>query len=260
MNCCENLGTPLDDLHIKTRTKSKDVFRAGMFGLNTIFRNADLKSTSVYQLFVQYCGCVEDYSRRELTYEKDALNAFMGIMQRFESIMVNSFVGVSSFARVNGLAYPVGIHERLCNLLFTISLSWRHHGSTSVKRRPKFPSWTWAGWSGGVHFATLRQSALWPPNQNRALNFAFEDESGTRSKLSARAHKDRPSNLADVFLCLKAVPVPVGSFFYNSNPKSGLRSGPFEGNAGTSGSWKLFKYDAHLYLSDNCIPDLQLSE
>ena len=34
MNCCESIATPLDEIHIRNRSRILDWIRAGMFGRN----------------------------------------------------------------------------------------------------------------------------------------------------------------------------------------------------------------------------------
>ncbi|KAI1121411.1 heterokaryon incompatibility protein-domain-containing protein [Nemania abortiva] len=85
MNCCENLHTPLDSLHVKDKSRIRVLFRAGLFDCQTQFGKMNPIDLSVDELWARYCVCVEDYSKRELTYDADALNAFQGIIQRVRS-------------------------------------------------------------------------------------------------------------------------------------------------------------------------------
>ncbi|RYC54011.1 hypothetical protein CHU98_g12196 [Xylaria longipes] len=256
MSCCENLHAPLDSLHIKTRTKIKDIFRAGMFGRGQQFGRMNPKTLSIYDMHLQYCACVEDYSTRELTYDSDALNAFFGIIKRFE---LNEGKALET---VQGLSYPTSERfsvrwDYLCH-----SLCWRHHGSINVKRRPQFPSWTWAGWSGGVHFANTGGGHTYDRYcfAYRFRELAFEDQSGTRRELPQNEHQSQSSNSAYMYLCLKAHTVPASAFTYSRHPKAKSKSGGLQRHAETGASWRLFEYDANLYLSEKGLSDLQLSE
>lgn len=72
------------------------------------------------------------YSYRDMTSEKDALRAFDGIAQQLRSI------------------YPAGFLYGLPIEDFDWGLLWRSQWPPT--RRAHFPSWTWAGWKGGLWF------------------------------------------------------------------------------------------------------------
>jgi hypothetical protein len=78
---------------------------------------------SAYQILLLY------FSRRELTKDNDAINAFAGML------------------RFLGTRMKTPILEGLPTASFDISLLF--FGS-ELRRRPGFPSYSWAGWSGPV--------------------------------------------------------------------------------------------------------------
>lgn len=76
----------------------------------------------------KYFDLVQGYNRRALTFESDALNAFKAVT----SALTKSF--------------PGGFHFGLPVFAFDIGMLWSEDGP--LRRRPKFPSWSWLGWNG----------------------------------------------------------------------------------------------------------------
>lgn len=74
-----------------------------------------------------YSQLVAQYVRRALTKEEDILYAFLGILNRLEDIIGPHLWGLPSKE-------------------FGSALLWSLNPSFSIKRRPLFPSWSWAGW------------------------------------------------------------------------------------------------------------------
>jgi hypothetical protein len=105
---------------------------------------------------VQFLRTAESYTTRELTFGKDSLNAFRGIMKTFEGGASYSWHwGVSKSAIYNFHGLPTLTNRRrdfsdLERQVLTLSLSWRHGRPQSSNRRVEFPSWSWAGWHGLV--------------------------------------------------------------------------------------------------------------
>jgi hypothetical protein len=100
---------------------------------------------SQYRHLVSFQRHVEKYSRRNLTYEFDAINAIKAILERFE-------VGDSPLNNLWGI--PIRYRGKP---IFGFGLSWTHGFGITVadnlpKRRPMFPSWSWAGWTGGIRW------------------------------------------------------------------------------------------------------------
>jgi len=107
-------------------------------------------------LRLQNCyKAIRTYSTKEfsLNYgEKDSLMAFKGVMNDFETgeHPVHQHWGVPFISSVKS---PRAVLDS-----FVASLLWRHTRSVlSVsprpRRRPNFPSWSWAGWEGEVDFS-----------------------------------------------------------------------------------------------------------
>ncbi|KAJ8114487.1 hypothetical protein OPT61_g3647 [Boeremia exigua] len=90
--------------------------------------------------FAEYAKMVEQYNSRQLSYDSDILNAFLGIMAQ----MCEGF--------------PAGFHGGLPEFYFTIGLLWQ----PGEGLRPRFPStrcapsWSWLGWSGKLDLTMWR--------------------------------------------------------------------------------------------------------
>lgn len=92
----------------------------------------------------QYARLVNDYTRRDITYDGDVFNAFDAIRQMFERRIGTEFLW--------GLPCP----------LFELGLMWdTEHGvkrrealstlpMTSLQKQVPFPTWSWMGWKGQV--------------------------------------------------------------------------------------------------------------
>lgn len=72
------------------------------------------------------------YSYRTTKYDEDAIRAFAGVLQRLETI------------------YPKGFFWGLPIEDFDWGLLWR--SQVPPTRREGFPTWSWAGWRGGLFF------------------------------------------------------------------------------------------------------------
>jgi hypothetical protein len=83
---------------------------------------------------------LEIYTRRQLSFESDAIRAFSGILSSMESEHGPALWGVPEyyFARV---------------------ITWSQSRHKMDARRPQFPSWSWAGWRGNtgstIHFGKV---------------------------------------------------------------------------------------------------------
>ncbi|KAI0190371.1 heterokaryon incompatibility protein-domain-containing protein [Xylaria flabelliformis] len=249
INCCENFHIPLNTLHRMTKDEMKSVYREGMFG-----GRLNMHHPSTSDLHLQYCACVEDYSRRELTYDADVLNAFLGITQRFELRRTkedpqDDLEGCQGCQRdqvvIQGiLCFPY--KKRLLWNYFCHSLCWYHPKSVGAKRRPQFPSWTWLGWSGGVRFPAVgaqpSKHVRFGPPYNK--NLTFQSQSGAKWTVPPREDWSQPSSSTYPILYLEAYKVHERLITY-----SRLRA-----------SWAFHKYDAQLYLSEKSISSFQLLE
>lgn len=97
------------------------------------------------------------YTRRQLTYDTDAIRAFEGILNDFRRRKhpVYHYQGVPIMPPVLK-ASPQDLTENLefsdatRSERFVVGLCWRHCGQG--KRRIEFPTWSWAGWNVPLEF------------------------------------------------------------------------------------------------------------
>ncbi|KAI0597392.1 heterokaryon incompatibility protein-domain-containing protein [Biscogniauxia sp. FL1348] len=91
--------------------------------------------------FAEYCKVVAEYTSRDMTYASDRINGVSGIL--------------TELTRRSQVRFVSGHPERE---FFHASLLWqpmqalRRVPVNPASDMPLFPSWTWAGWIGGVAF------------------------------------------------------------------------------------------------------------
>jgi hypothetical protein len=111
-------------------------------------------------------AALKDFTRRQLSYDADILNAFRGTLKQYErEAGVYSLFGIPIIARPRDrelfkLRHP-HLHDRGLEQRFTAALTWESHLHYSagwitgglrdrygedLPRRAGFPSWSWAGW------------------------------------------------------------------------------------------------------------------
>lgn len=145
MSCHESMEYDLDLLHEPDKQKTYQLERRGIFsGSPEIGADGDHLGLQTERI----CTLRTQYTRRQLSYDSDSFNAFLGILQqfRFEG-------GYDSIGNVWGIAYSTARGQRRTKS-FIMDLLWVHERDTwfggSARRRDGFPSWTWIGWEGTV--------------------------------------------------------------------------------------------------------------
>jgi hypothetical protein len=96
---------------------------------------------------------ISEFSRRELTYPEDRLNAMKGIFHLFErsKLPIYQITGVPILPTTNRENdYFRHKRERTAEQSFLVGLTWRPE--RAGKRDPYFSSWSWAGWTGTLYF------------------------------------------------------------------------------------------------------------
>jgi hypothetical protein len=161
MNCFESNHFPLDEMHIKDKSKTRETIRSGIFGQNKCKTYGKLvrDKESLNYSFVRYLSNVENYTSRNLSFDEDSLNAFQGIIKQFSQERY-------AFNHVWGLAYPSNGPRSLD--VFVQSLTWMHRKKTKARRRNLSPSWTWAGWEGQIEYKVS-------PRKNVSFSNALHD-------------------------------------------------------------------------------------
>lgn len=137
-------------------------------------------------LLHKFTGHVAEYSKRSLTYSSDILNAFRGLLSRsplynFCGIPIDVIPGSES--DYNSADFSIA---------FAVGLDWVPTQGV-LSRNHQFPSWSWAGWKGSVHF--VPQSEPWIPTCKRNKSdtiFYLEDTQGDQTTIEkvAMALKD----------------------------------------------------------------------
>jgi len=211
MNCWESIYSPLDSVHKTDRSRSHDWLRSGMFGRNVKnnfgkFMVDELPPEDVVRL---YWSCIEDYSSRDLTFDSDSIQAFQGIIERFSKMK-------HPVLAIWGLPYPASAEKKID--YFVCGLTWFHpqscwENTQRPRRRQAFPSWSWAGWAGEVHFSRYLPNGMATFMLHSGItNIAFKDKNNKTAKLEALdivALEKHEFSL----LRLQAKPLPLPTWF-----------------------------------------------
>lgn len=83
---------------------------------------------------------IRQYCSREISYPSDALNAFLDILNHYNSETSKKW----GYSRSHIICIPVVQSSDSVD----VYLLWNH--PYPAKRRPGFPSWSWVGWKGEV--------------------------------------------------------------------------------------------------------------
>ncbi|KAK7964485.1 HET-domain-containing protein [Apiospora saccharicola] len=115
------------------------------------------------------------YTQRHLTYSSDSLNAILGVIRYYMEFS-------SDDLKIRNI-WGVPLYLVLKSQELLLDLAWFHR--SPGRRRPEFPSWSWAGWEGGVDW----DSHLF----GREIDWFCQDDSQqifTRESLLTYAEKD----------------------------------------------------------------------
>lgn len=162
MACPETLTMPLALYYDADQQRMCDFMRPGLFngvsyvdGSWEVWKKlpqpTDEPSTlSIFRSSDQY---IANYTKRNLAFDEDSLNAFLGIARRLEKTLgagkLGNLVGIPLWCPDVALTSRSGPPRT--KVLFALATSfWHHRGDDKPRRRRHLPSWTWAGWSGAV--------------------------------------------------------------------------------------------------------------
>ncbi|USP74780.1 hypothetical protein yc1106_02054 [Curvularia clavata] len=133
-------------------TKLSEVSSSLPFGPRSHFANLSYLTPSNYMRVV--CNLISDYTRREISYDDDAIYAMMGVVEAVNVLLFPKSQDIYRSTTVMGLPLVLEdlrfIDARRQSLV--CALSWYHRDDAHPIRRQRFPSWTWAGWKGRVYF------------------------------------------------------------------------------------------------------------
>lgn len=236
VNCYESIVSPLDSLHIESKRHMKDYLRAGVFdrNRNNLVRIFVPDSMSLEELFLWYFSSIEEYTKRTLRFESDSCNAFAGVMRRFARRKQPIY-------EVWGLPYLVDRTGDEKVAFFALSLAWFHPSDrwekfNSARRRPSFPSWSWAGWCGRAWNAAGRrtESTIYRLELENPANGEVTPLSSLRKNTD---HGHSPYRI----LNMTTLVVPISLLTYEDNEEL---------------KWRFWKFDgkeANSYLSERTI-------
>jgi hypothetical protein len=163
----------------------------------------------------QFALLVSAYTRRSLPSDTDALNAFASVSRHLRDTEPR-------LSHVFGIPYMLSLdvpdaRERVEKYMFYF-LSWCHKPSTSPRRRLCFPSWTWAGWAGGVGWMTGRLGGVRCLKQKmRGIGFEVDGRSIPQYEYFAVFDSlNSPSEASNITLRFEARVVPASLFSWNT--------------------------------------------
>jgi hypothetical protein len=118
--------------------------------------DTNLSDTSHHESFLKVQELLEQYTARKLSNDDDLLNAFRGVLRHFgnqEGREVRHLWGVPYILHDAIIKY----YSQHVEGYLLDGLCWRHahncweeEKDLQPKRRPNFPSWSWAGWAGAI--------------------------------------------------------------------------------------------------------------
>ncbi|KAF7543816.1 hypothetical protein G7046_g9925 [Stylonectria norvegica] len=161
MCCPESLVIPLEFYHDMEEQRMCDFMRPGLFnGVSFVDGSwerwkrlpSKVEEPSTLSIFREADQHIVNYTKRDLTYDEDSLNAFLGISKRLENSLgrgkVVNLLGIPIWAPVDerSMTSPPRTRD-----IFALSTCfWHHKDGIVASRRSHLPSWTWAGWKGPV--------------------------------------------------------------------------------------------------------------
>ena len=146
MSCSESCSVPLALLHKKNLEHGcRECIQQGYFEWY------DYGTASRLSTPEKYWTQVEQFTARELSYETDSLNAFMGVANYYrngqgsQSSPLYTHIGLP----LDSDTFSSAEQPSSCGALFVLTLLWEHSRKQVLpKRRQGFPSFSWAGWEG----------------------------------------------------------------------------------------------------------------
>jgi hypothetical protein len=166
----ESLDLALIELSDPSGTRMADYMLSGIFDgdlhrvpeLQYGFNAPAVEEEEVSEQVLKLDSHVRAFTSRNLSYDSDSLNAFLGAAARYSTNNdgLCLLVGMPVWAGVFANKKP-GLQNT-----FALSVTaWTHAGQRTEKnaemyvvdcpRRAQFPSWTWAGWKGQASFSII---------------------------------------------------------------------------------------------------------
>ncbi|KAL9616200.1 MAG: hypothetical protein Q9160_008911 [Pyrenula sp. 1 TL-2023] len=109
-----------------------------------------------------YIAAVDEYSRRELSYQTDGLNAFQGLSTLLGQLIGTEMIyGCPKNMLVNCLTWQradITLADHPERRMLARPEDSRNN---DMHLRPLFPSWAWVAWKGHVKFWPIRSPVFW---------------------------------------------------------------------------------------------------
>lgn len=195
MNCHESLQSDLDKLHVKDKSKFREMLQAGLFGREEGQKYGRFDGTAVKRPahnFIRYQGMVQQYTDKQLTYETDSFNAFVGIARNAEQFR-------PAIRQIWGVPVRRSPSDKVTTHAFVDGLAWNHLSTPSTdtlipRRRTVFkcPSWSWCGWEGAAKYTNRSSFNSSEPLESFLHSAAVETSDG--SVLSIAKYLDSTEN------------------------------------------------------------------
>ncbi|KAH7182535.1 heterokaryon incompatibility protein-domain-containing protein [Fusarium flagelliforme] len=163
MCCPESLILPLEFYHDMEEQRMCDFMRPGLFnGVSFVDGSWErwkrlpgkAEEPSTLSIFREADQHIVNYTKRDLTYDQDSLNAFLGMLRRLETTVgrgkMFNILGVPLWAPQGDQGPAVTGLPRTRDIFALSTCFWHHKEGVIATRRPHMPSWTWAGWKGPV--------------------------------------------------------------------------------------------------------------
>ncbi|KAH4113992.1 hypothetical protein HBH47_202280 [Parastagonospora nodorum] len=130
---------------------------------------------------------LDEYLPRDLTFQSDILNAFMGVMRQLWN---------SPEPKFHFWGLPFTSNQ------FLVALLWLPECKSGLlTRRYGFPSWTWAGWKGIT--SILGELYNWPDDNSLNVSAYVKDTSG--NQFDPKAFVLKMNEIWDISLFRKAI-------------------------------------------------------
>ncbi|KAK6950715.1 hypothetical protein Daesc_007240 [Daldinia eschscholtzii] len=160
----------------------------------------------------EWCRLVEQYTSRALSHDSDSLNAFAGIARMLSKLERPTL-------HLVGLQYVLTADDaELTDKYFFVSFCWHHEKEDAPRRRPGFPSWSWAGWAGRVGWMggwiLKSREECFPIWRNVCIQDSTE-QSRPISEYLAQYHPEDSSIPSPLSICFEARVVPLSLFQFN---------------------------------------------
>jgi hypothetical protein len=210
---CESTSTALVYRQSPMRLSGQLIFPEAKFtkhniGINGQFEVRPLTSGSKPAVMTSLEDHITRYTCRDLTYDSDALNAISAILREFKLRGIEFLFGIPLSLHSNKPG-----HQRIVcdDYLLAYGLCWTHGpGPHNIvpRRRKGFPSWSWAGWTGGVTWFP-QASDEFQPSTSEILELNSGTDAGELSPLSGPQKSPEMADKRGKLLHVKAIVVPL---------------------------------------------------